>query len=495
MPKPQKQHILAIDQGTTSSRALIFDAQLNVVGQGQHEFPQHFPQSGWVEHDPEDIWQSTLKSCEDALDSAGLQASDILSIGITNQRETTVVWDRESGEPIYRAIVWQDRRTADFCQQLKNKNLETQIQEKTGLLLDPYFSGTKIRWILENVEGAREQAKQGKLCFGTIDTFLLWRLTHGESFATDASNASRTLLMNLETCDWDNELLDIFDIPKNCLPKICNTADNFGVTHSKLLGAEIPIYSMVGDQQGALMGQACLQPGEAKSTYGTGCFALVNSGDKPLVSKNRLLSTVAWRIQGETTYAIEGSIFMAGAIMQWLRDKLGILQKASDSEQLAQNVPWQQSEILVPAFTGLGAPYWDPHARAAILGMTRDTGKEQIAAAGLRSVALQTQDLMRAMTEDGQTIETLKVDGGMTENQWFLQAVADITGKTVKRAANVEISIRGAAFLAGFQAGLFNDLQDIYGLVEHDQDLGPHMSTEERERQYQRWLEAVAKVR
>lgn len=491
----QEQYILAIDQGTTSSRAIIFDRNLTPVGQGQHEFPQYFPKSGWVEHDPEDIWDTTLQSCKDALKNANLDAKDISSIGITNQRETTVVWERDSGKPIYNAIVWQDRRTADFCQELKDEKLEEEIQSKTGLLLDPYFSGTKLRWILEEVPGAREKAENGELCFGTIDTFLLWRLSNGKSHATDASNASRTLLMNLNTCDWDESLLKRFDIPKACLPEIKNNADEFGICDAKWLGHEVPIQAMIGDQQGALMGQACLKAGEAKSTYGTGCFALVNSGETPLQSSNRLLSTVAWRINGKATYALEGSIFMAGAIVQWLRDKLGILEKAADSESLAKNIPWQQSEILVPAFTGLGAPYWDPHARAAILGMTRDTGKEQIAAAGLRSVAFQTEDLMTAMRDDGQSITTLKVDGGMTDNQWFLQATADITHCNIQRAANVEISIRGAAFLAGFQANIFESHEDIYNLVEHDQELTPKMSQEERQTEYQRWLEAVAKVR
>ncbi len=487
--------IMAIDQGTTSSRALIFDSQLNVIGRGQHEFAQHFPNDGWVEHDPEDIWQSVLLACQDAIKHSGVSVQHIASIGITNQRETTVVWERATGKAVYNAIVWQDRRTADYCQKLKDQGHEAHIQQLTGLLLDPYFSGTKLRWILHNISGARARAEQGELCFGTIDSYLLWRLTGGQVHKTDASNASRTLLMNLVTRQWDPELLHAFQVPHQVLPEITDSASSFGVTDPSLFGCEIPIHALIGDQQSALLGQGCIAKGQGKSTYGTGCFMLMNSGSKPITSNNKLLSTLAWQLNGEATYALEGSIFMAGAIVQWLRDKLGIIQQASETEQLAQNVSWQQSELLIPAFTGLGAPYWEPHARAAIFGMTRDTGKEQIAAAALRSVAYQTQDLLTAMNEDGQHMQELRVDGGMTQNKWFLQALADITQLTIVPSESSEATIRGAAFLAGLQAGLFSHINEITHLSKRDIEYSGHLDEQQRQQLYQRWLAAIEKVR
>lgn len=501
---PQGRYILALDQGTTSSRAMVYratDDSFNVVGRGQHEFDQHFPDDGWVEHNPEDIWQTTLDACKDAIKEAGIDVSDVIGIGITNQRETTVVWERDSGKPIYPAIVWQDRRTAPYCRKLKEDKHEAMVQERTGLLLDPYFSGTKIHWILENVDGARERAKAGELCFGTIDSFLLWRLTDGKIHATDATNASRTLLMNIETREWDDELLALFDIPKSLLPEIRDNADDFGDVACSVLSpdsksnASIPVLAMIGDQQGALFGQACFSEGQMKSTYGTGCFALVNTGDRPRVSENRLLSTMAYQLEGKPTYALEGSIFMAGAIVQWLRDKLGIIEEAAETESLSEGVSWQQSEMLIPAFTGLGAPYWDPDARAALFGMTRDTGRSQIAAAALRSVTLQTRDLLQAMDDDGQAVEELRVDGGMTENNWFMQALADMTGHPVLRANTTETTVRGAALLAGLQAGVFSDLEQIAAFCRADDRWSPDLDQETRDKVYSRWLAAVEKVR
>lgn len=510
--KLQRQYILAIDQGTTSSRAMIYNAQLRAQGRGQSEFPQYFPANGQVEHDPSDIWETTLLACRQAIKDAGIQTNDIAVLGITNQRETTVVWDKASGKPIYRAIVWQDRRTAARCQDLRDKGLESLVRERTGLLLDPYFSATKIAWILDHVKGARQKAEAGELAFGTIDSFLLWHLSGGQVHATDATNASRTLLMNLRTREWDTELCEIFAIPSAMLPEIRDNSSAFGIANSELFrqGAPIqfapqtlankndsgiPIGAMIGDQQGALVGQACIEPGQIKSTYGTGCFALVNTGDKPVSSEHRLLSTLGYQIDGKPTYALEGSIFMAGAIVQWLRDKLGIIQSAAETEQLAEGIDSQQSEILIPAFTGLGAPYWDPNARAAIFGMTRDTGKKQLAAAALRSVALQTRDLLKAMVADGQTIDTIKVDGGMTDNGWFMQALADITGHSVVRADTAEISVRGAAFLAGLEVGMFSSLSDLAKLCGSKGTFSPQSTKAERQQQYERWLAAVEKVR
>lgn len=513
--KHQRQYILAIDQGTTSSRAMVYNTKLRAEGRGQREFPQYFPANGQVEHDPNDIWETTLLACRQAISDAGIQISDIAVIGITNQRETTVVWDKLTGKPIYRAIVWQDRRTASHCQELREKGLEDMVQQRTGLLLDPYFSATKVAWILDHVKGAREKAEAGELAFGTIDSFLLWHLSGGRVHATDATNASRTMLMNLQTREWDTELCDIFSVPLAMLPEIHDNASDFAVADPDLFrpnapiqfapqtssassnvnDSAIPIGAMIGDQQGALVGQACIQPGQIKSTYGTGCFALVNTGKQPVASENRLLSTLGYQIKGEPTYALEGSIFMAGAIVQWLRDKLGIIKTAAETEQLAEGIDCQQSEILIPAFTGLGAPYWEPNARAAIFGMTRDTGKKQLSAAALRSVALQTRDLLKAMVADGQTIDMIKVDGGMTDNGWFMQALADITGHSVVRADTAEISVRGAAFLAGLEVGLFNSLSDLSKLCGSKGTFSPESSTEDRQQIYKRWLAAVEKVR
>lgn len=494
MSKPP-QYLLAIDQGTTSSRAIVYNEKLQPLAQQGEEFKQHFPNDGWVEHDPEDIWETTLNSCRKAIQQADIDASQLSGIGITNQRETSVLWDRESGEVLHNAIVWQDRRTAKHCQQLKDQELEPFFQQRTGLLLDPYFSGTKLAWLLDNIEGARERAENGELCFGTIDSFLLWRFTKGKVHATDASNASRTLLMNLETRQWDEELLEKLNIPASLLPEIHDNTSDYGYTNKELLGSEVPICAMIGDQQGALIGQACIEAGLLKSTYGTGCFALLNTGEQIIRSDNRLLSTLAYQLDGKPYYALEGSIFMAGAIIQWLRDALGMLDKAADSEDLAEDIDYQQTEIMVPAFTGLGAPYWDPDARAAILGMTRDTTREHLAAAALRSVAYQSLDLVHAMQNDGQVVETLRVDGGMTDNNWFLQALADITGCPIERAAISEATAFGAAFLAGLQSGVFKKLSDISELQQVDKTFKPDIDAQQREKLRSVWLAAVDKVR
>lgn len=497
-------YLLAIDQGTTSSRAIVYRASpksMDVIGRGQHEFKQYFPSDGWVEHDPEQIWQTTLQACQDALEQANIKASELSGIGITNQRETTVIWDRKTGRPIHRAIVWQDRRTSSLCKKLKADGLESKIQKKTGLLLDPYFSGTKVQWLLDHVKGARARAEAGELAFGTIDTFLLWRLTEGEVHATDITNASRTLLMSLKTGEWDDELCKTFDVPQSVLPTIKKNADHFGDVSAALLqkgetaSDKIPVFAMVGDQQGALIGQGCFDVGQMKSTYGTGCFALVNTGHDIVHSEHRLLTTVAYHIESKPVYALEGSIFMAGAIVQWLRDKLGIIQQAAETEPLAEGVPWDQSEQLIPAFTGLGAPYWDPDARAALFGMTRDTGRAQISAAALRSVALQTRDLLKAMADDGQVVDELRVDGGMTDNAWFMQALADMCGHPVLRANTAETTVRGAAFLAGLKVGIFDDLTQIQRLCTSKGKFIPELEKDAREQVYARWLAAVEKVR
>ncbi|MEA3363712.1 MAG: glycerol kinase GlpK, partial [Thermodesulfobacteriota bacterium] len=414
-------HILAIDQGTTSSRAMIFSVTGNCVAVAQEEFRQIFPQDGWVEHDPEEIWQSVLNVCRQVLQQAKEASINVAGIGITNQRETTVVWDRKSGKPLYNAIVWQDRRTADFCAELKSAGNEEQVSELTGLLLDPYFSATKLRWILDNVAGARNKAAAGELAFGTIDSFLLWRLTAGQSHTTDATNASRTMLFNIHTQQWDDSLLDLFQIPPSLLPEVKDCSADFGMTAAGLFDSSYPIAGIAGDQQAAAIGQACLEPGMIKSTYGTGCFVLLNTGTKAYRSKNRLLTTVAYRINGETSYAIEGSIFVAGAAIQWIRDGIKLIESASEVEGLAQGLDSNRGVYMVPAFTGLGAPHWDPNARGAIFGLTRDTGIAEIARATLESVGYQTYDLMQAMQGDSDTeLQALRVDGGMVANDWFL---------------------------------------------------------------------------
>jgi glycerol kinase len=490
------QYVLAIDQGTTSSRAIVFNAQGLPVACAQQEFAQSFPHEGWVEHAGEDLWLSTLAVCRGALAQGGLQASQITAIGITNQRETTLVWEAASGTPIYPAIVWQDRRTADYCAELKVAGHEVQVSAKTGLLIDPYFSASKLRWILDNVAGARQRAERGELCFGTVDSFLLWRLTGGRSHKTDATNASRTLLFNIHTQQWDAELLALFEIPASLLPEVLDCAADFGCCEAHLLGASIPVLGMAGDQQAALIGQACFAPGMLKSTYGTGCFMIQNTGATALVSKHRLLTTVAYRLDGQVTYALEGSIFVAGAALQWLRDGIKLIRHARDSEALAEQTDDGCGVYLVPAFTGLGAPYWDPKARGAIFGLTRDTGIKEIVTAGLQAVCYQTRDLLIAMRQDGAAEPSaLRVDGGMVENNWLMQFLADILGVRVERPQVTETTALGVAYLAGLQAGIFSDLEAIASQWQRQQTFVPRMEAARCQKLYAGWLDAVQRVR
>lgn len=496
---PMSDYLLAIDQGTTSSRAIIFTRNGERVAVGQHDYPQHYPNDGWVEHEAEDIWTTTVQSCREALTASGIQPSKLAGIGITNQRETTLIWDRRSGKPIHKAIVWQDRRTATFCEKLRSR-LEREgrpdlVQKKTGLLIDSYFSASKIHWLLENVTGARDAAKAGHLAFGTIDTFLLWRLTGGKEHSTDATNASRTMLFNIQTQQWDEELLDLFDIPASLLPQVKDCAADFGQTSPELLGAPVPICGMIGDQQAAAFGQACFEPGMAKSTYGTGCFLLMNSGEQILESRHNLLATVAYRLDDKPVYALEGSIFMAGATMQWLRDKLGLFKSAAETEALANQADPGLSVMLVPAFTGLGAPWWDADARGAIFGLTRDAGIPEIVAAALMSVAYQTKDLQKAMESDGQRPTMLRVDGGMAANNFAMQRLADLLGGPVDRPQITETTALGAAFVAGLQAGLYGSLEDISVLWQLERQFEPTQPKEWRDAQYARWLDAVRRTR
>ena len=487
------QYILSIDQGTSSSRAILFDRDGNSAFTAQQEFPQYFPNDGWVEHDPDEIWQSVFATVTEVLSKLSPEDT-VVGIGITNQRETTVVWDRATGKPVYRAIVWQDRRTAEFCQQLHADGYEAPVQSKTGLLIDPYFSATKVRWIIDHVEGARDRAERGELAFGTIDTYLLWRLTLGQSHRTDATNASRTMLFNIHEQAWDEELLKLFNVPASVLPEVCDSAADFGICDESLFGKAIPVLSMIGDQQAALVGQTCFKQGMAKSTYGTGCFMIVNTGDKALVSDNRLLTTVGYRLKGKTTYALEGSIFVAGAAVQWLRDGLKLIAHASDSEAMVESINLDHGVYLVPAFTGLGAPYWDPDARGALLGLTRDTGIKEIVAATLQSVCYQTKDLLCAMEADGQALKSLRVDGGMVGNNWVMQFLADILGTTVERPKITETTALGAAYLAGLHAGVYGSLEELSELWGCEQRFQPELAKEQRAQLYQGWLQAVKRV-
>ncbi len=488
--------ILAIDQGTTSSRAIVFDTNLKPKASGQKEFKQFFPASGWVEHNAEEIWKSVILTCKAALKKARAKPQDIATIGITNQRETVVVWDRKSGKPIYKAIVWQDRRTSEACAALKAKGLEATFTAKTGLLLDPYFSGTKLAWLLDHVKGAREKAERGQLAFGTIDTFLIWRLTGGKVHATDATNASRTLLYNIHTGTWDDELLRILNIPRALLPEVKDCAADYGVTDKKLFGTAIPIGGVAGDQQAAMIGQACFEPGMMKSTYGTGCFALLNTGEKAVPSNNRLLTTVAYQLNGKRTYALEGAIFIAGAAVQWLRDGLKLVKKASESGGLAIKADANQSVYLVPAFVGLGAPYWNAEARGAIFGLTRGTTEKELARATLESVCYQTRDLLEAMQKDwGSTGNTvLRVDGGMTASDWTMQCLADILDAPVDRPKVLETTAIGAAYLAGLQAGLLPAPEKFATRWKRDKRFKPKMKAALREAKYAGWKDAVRKL-
>ena len=489
-------YILAIDQGTTSSRAIVYDGQYRICGTGQREFAQHFPQSGWVEHDPEDIWKTTLKTARFALVDAKLSAPDIAAIGITNQRETTLVWDRTTGKPIHRAIVWQDRRTADVCARLLADGVAPWVSERTGLRLDPYFSGTKLAWILDHVDGARAAADAGRLAFGTVDTFLLWRLTGGRVHATDATNAARTLLFNIATNKWDEELLRLFRIPRGVLPDVFDCAADFGTTDASHFGAPIAIRGIAGDQQAATLGQACFEPGMLKSTYGTGCFALLNTGADQVRSQNRLLSTIAYRLDGRTTYALEGSIFVAGAAVQWLRDGLGLIERADQTGQLAASADPNQEVFLVPAFTGLGAPWWDADARGALFGLTRATGPKELARAALECVCFQTHDLLEAMRRDwaGSGDTVLRVDGGMVANDWTMQRLADILNAPVDRPVMLETTALGVAWLAGRQAGVWPDQAGFAKSWRLDRQFTPTMTASDRARKLAGWRDAVRRT-
>ncbi len=488
-----KQCLMAIDQGTSSSRTIVFDRAASVLSSAQREFPQEYPQPGWVEHDPEAIWDSVLAVTSEAL--AGVDASRIAALGITNQRETTIIWDRDSGECVHRAIVWQDRRTADRCRELKDAGQEAMVMEKTGLRLDPYFSATKVAWILDNVEGARERAEAGKLAFGTVDCFLLWRLTGGRVHATDASNASRTLLFNIHMQRWDDDLLALFGVPASLLPEVLDCAADFGVTDKSVIGAEIPICGIAGDQQAALIGQAGFDAGMTKSTYGTGCFVIANTGETALHSTNNLLTTVAYRLDGKVTYGLEGSIFVAGSAVQWLRDQLRIIDSAPATEAIAKATGVVEHIHVVPAFAGLGAPYWDPDARGAILGLSRDSGIDEIVTATLQAIAYQTRDLVSAMSDDGIEPSIIRVDGGMVANDWFLGFLADILGLPVERPKNAESTVLGAAWLAGLQSGVYGSIDDIAALWESDAVFESSMNADRRASLYAGWQQAVARVR
>ncbi|WP_428607233.1 glycerol kinase GlpK [Sedimenticola sp.] len=492
---PNTPLILSIDQGTTSSRAMLFEKDGRSVFSSQLEFKQIFPDSGWVEHDPEEIWSTALSVTRQAIDAAKQMDRKIAAVGITNQRETTVVWERSSGRPIYNAIVWQDRRTADHCHHLKQAGHEQMISEKTGLLLDPYFSGTKVAWILDHVSGARDKAEQGELAFGTVDSFLLWRLTGGRQHATDATNASRTLLFNIHQNHWDDELLALLDIPASLLPDVKDCSADFGTTDRELLGESLTVCGMAGDQQAAAFGQACFQPGMIKSTYGTGCFVLMNTGEHAVSSNNKLLSTIGYRLDGKVSYAMEGSIFVAGAAVQWLRDGLGLIKTAEETEAIATALEHNQGVYLVPAFTGLGAPHWDADARGALLGLTRATGIKEIVRATLESVCYQTHDLFQAMSDDGVQPIQLRVDGGMVKNNWLCQFLADILNLPVQRPVQTETTALGAAYLAGLHCGVFNSFDDLEQNWQQDAEFLPQLNADIRDTLLDGWHQAIRRVR
>lgn len=487
-----QQYILALDQGTTSSRAIVFDKKGSIISVAQKEFTQIFPKGGWVEHDANEIWSTQFGVAAEAITKAGLSAENIAAIGIANQRETTVVWDRNTGVPIYNAIVWQDRRTASFCDELKENGTDKLIQQKTGLVVDAYFSATKIKWILDNVEGAREKANNGELCFGTIDTWLIWNLTKGQVHVTDVSNASRTMLCNIHTLQWDGELQEMFGIPGNMLPQIRSSSEVYGHTQNILSAYNIPIAGIAGDQQAALFGQMCTQPGMVKNTYGTGCFMLMNTGEKPVASTNNLLTTVAWKVNGITHYALEGSVFIAGAVIQWLRDSLGIIKTAAEVETLALQVKDSGGVYVVPAFAGLGAPHWNQHARGIITGLTRGSDAAHIARAALDSIAYQTMDVLKAMEADsGISIQELRVDGGATVNNLLMQFQSDIMNTTVVRPVITETTALGAAYLAGLAVGFWPDMEAIQNQWQVDKKFTATMTEEERKTLTKQWQRSV----
>ena len=489
------RYLLAIDQGTSSSRAVLYGHDAVAVASSQREFPQVFPRPGWVEHEPAAIWDSVLHVTRQVLTDAGAKASDLTALGVTNQRETTLIWDRKTGQPVHNAIVWQDRRTARQCEALREGGAGALVSARTGLELDPYFSATKIAWLLDNVDGLRRRAAEGRLAFGTIDSFLLWRLTGGRVHATDASNASRTMLFNIHNQQWDDELLALFDVPRELLPQVRDSACEFGETDSEIFGGTVPVLGIAGDQQAALIGQACSGEGMTKGTFGTGCFVIANTGSRALASHNHLLTTVASRIEGAVSYGLEGSVFVAGSAVQWLRDELGIIETAQDTERIAAATGVVDDVVVVPAFAGLGAPHWDPHARGAIFGLSRGSGRDRIVTATLQAVALQTHDLIDAMADDGVSPSVLRVDGGMVANNWFLQFLADILDIRIQRPANIESTVLGAMFLAGLQSGVIGSADDIAALWRLDAAFEPAMQAAERERLLASWADAVAAVR
>ena len=490
-----KKYILALDQGTTSSRAILFDSNAQIIGVAQKEFTQIFPQPGWVEHDPIEIWDTQLLVAQQVLKENNITANEISAIGITNQRETTVVWNRKTGQPIHNAIVWQDRRTAPICDNMKEADLTDYVRQNTGLVIDAYFSGTKIKWILDNVPDARTQAKNGELCFGTIDTWLIWKLTGGQVHATDYSNASRTLIYNIKDLEWDEKLRTYLDIPQNMLPKVQSSSGDFGASLPDLFGESIPICGVAGDQQSALFGQACFEQGMVKNTYGTGCFMLMNTGENRIESKNGLLTTIAWDLDGKVQYALEGSVFIAGAAIQWLRDGLKIIDAAPDSEYFAQKVEDTAGVYVVPAFAGLGAPYWDMYAKGAIFGLTRGTSKAHLIRATLQSLAYQSKDVMQAMEQDaGIELKKLRVDGGASANNYLMQFQSDILGTDVQRPKVIETTALGAAYLAGIASGIYSQSQ-IAENWQIDHDFSPEMTNEERDKRYKKWLKAVERCK
>lgn len=486
--------LLAIDQGTTSSRAIVFNSQCEIVAQAQEEFPQIYPADGWVEHDPEAIWETTVNVIREAVKDAERDGAKVVAAGITNQRETTLVWDRTTSKPIYNAIVWQDRRTSDECERFRQQQYEEMVRNKTGLLLDPYFSATKVCWVLDNVDGARDKAERGELAFGTVDSFLIWRLTGGKHHATDATNASRTNLYNIHNGQWDDELLNLFKVPASMLPTVQDCASDYGVIDSSIVGREIPILGVAGDQQAAAIGQGCFEEGSVKSTYGTGCFALLNIGEEPVLSNNRLLTTVAYQIDGKPVYALEGSIFIAGASVQWLRDGLKIIDNAAETESLARSLESNRGVYLVPAFTGLGAPYWRSDVRGAVFGITRDTGPAEFARAALESVCYQTHDLLAAMAEDARLPARLRVDGGMVGNEWVMQLLADVLNVEVDRPEITETTALGVAYLAGLKIGMFESLEQIASQWRCDKSFSPAMTNKQRTHILSGWTSSINKV-
>ncbi len=488
------KYVLALDQGTTSTRAILFDESLSPVATAQEEFPQHFPQSGWVEHDPQDLWGTSAGTCREVIERASIDASDIVSIGITNQRETTLVWNKNTGKPVYNAIVWQDRRTSDYCKTLRDQGHTEMFADRTGLLIDPYFSATKVKWILDNVEGARDLARNGELLFGTVDCYLIWKLTGGAVHASDATNAARTMLYDIRQGRWSQTICELFDIPLAMLPEVKDSADDFGTSRPDLFGRPIPICGVAGDQQAATIGQACFEPGMLKSTYGTGCFALLNTGDTPVKSNNRLLTTIAYQLDGKPTYALEGSIFIAGAVVQWLRDGLKIIREASETQPLAEKADDTQSVVLVPAFTGLGAPYWNSECRGAIYGLSRNSGPEEFARAALESVGYQTRDLLEAMQADwvaDDASPVLRVDGGMSASDWAMQFLADIIDAPVDRPKVLETTALGVAWLAGMKVGAMPEQEAFAKTWALDRKFTPTMSEDIRSAKYNSWHRAV----